>query len=191
MDRRTLLRLLGTSTVAATAGCASQGDGGEPTATDDGTTTSDMSTNTSTATDDGTDSDTTGDAGLVTVTSDQAFQATVDRIESDIEGGDLTLMTTVDHAANAESVDIDLPPTTLFIFGNPKVGTPLMQASRSMAIDLPQKMLVWQDGEETKVTYNDPQYLADRHGIEGNEETLQKVASVLEKLATGEEESSA
>jgi uncharacterized protein (DUF302 family) len=191
MERRTLLRLLGASTVAATAGCSTQGDGdgGEPSATTrtSDSTTDEMTTATTTETESGTETESTSDAGLVTVTSDQSFQQTVDRIERDIEGGNLTLMTTVDHAANAEQAGMDLPPTTLFVFGNPNVGTPLMQASRTMAIDLPQKLLVWEDGEETKVTYNDPTSLADRHGIEGNEETLQKVAGVLERLATGGE----
>ncbi|WP_424016374.1 DUF302 domain-containing protein (plasmid) [Halorientalis pallida] len=124
--------------------------------------------------------------GLVTVQSDQSVDATVDRITTAIENSPLTLVTTVDHAANAASVDQNLPPTTLLIFGNPEVGTPLMQASRSVAIDLPQKILVWEDGEQVKVTYNDPTYLARRHGIEGEDERLQQISSVLDGLARGE-----
>jgi len=124
--------------------------------------------------------------GLVTVESDDAFDATVSRISSAIEGNDaLMLIATVDHAANAESVGMDLPPTTLLIFGNPKLGTPLMGASRSVAIDLPQKMLVWEEEGEVMVSYNDPQYLAARHGIEDKAEILEKIAGALEKLATG------
>jgi uncharacterized protein (DUF302 family) len=124
--------------------------------------------------------------GLVTAESDDSFGDTVERIESAIEGNEaLTLVTTVDHAANAESVGLELPPTTLLIFGNPALGTPLMQASRSVAIDLPQKMLIWEEGEEVFVTYNDPQYLAARHGIEDEEEIVEKIATALETLATG------
>lgn len=124
--------------------------------------------------------------GLETVESDDSFDATVSRITSAIEGNDaLTLVATVDHAANAESVGMELPPTTLFVFGNPELGTPLMKASRSVAIDLPQKMLVWEEEGEVMVTYNDPQYLAARHGIEGKEEILEKISNALESLATG------
>jgi uncharacterized protein (DUF302 family) len=82
---------------------------------------------------------------------------------------------------------MELPPTTLLIFGNPRLGTPLMQASRSVAIDLPQKMLVWEDEGEVMVSYNDPQYLAARHGIEGKEEILETISNALENLATGGE----
>jgi uncharacterized protein (DUF302 family) len=126
--------------------------------------------------------------GLVTVESDDPFSDTLDRVESAIEGNDaLSLIATVDHAANAESVGMELPPTTLLIFGNPRLGTPLMQASRSVAIDLPQKMLVWEDEGEVMVSYNDPQYLAARHGIEGKEEILETISNALENLATGGE----
>jgi len=126
--------------------------------------------------------------GLVTVESDDPFSDTLERIESAIEGNDaLSLIATVDHAANAESVGMELPPTTVLIFGNPRLGTPLMQASRSVAIDLPQKMLVWEDEGEVMVSYNDPQYLAARHGIEGKEEILETISNALENLATGGE----
>lgn len=126
-------------------------------------------------------------AGLVTVSSDQSFDATVERISSAIEGNDaLTLVATIDHAANAESVGKELPPTTLLIFGNPELGTPLMQESRSAAIDLPQKMLVWEDDGAVSVTYNDPQYLAARHGIEGKDDVLETIAGALDTLTTGQ-----
>ncbi|WP_433633999.1 DUF302 domain-containing protein [Halomicrococcus sp. NG-SE-24] len=123
--------------------------------------------------------------GLVTVESDQSFDDTVTAIKQRIEASPLTLMTTVDHAANADSADLDLPPTTLLIFGNPEIGTQLMQASRTVAIDLPQKMLVWAEEETVHVTYNDPQYLAARHDIEGKDDLLQQVSMALESLATG------
>lgn len=128
------------------------------------------------------------DTGLVTVVSDEDFEATTERISSAIEDNEnLMLVTTVDHAANAESVDMDLRPTTLFLFGNPAGGTPLMQENQSIGIDLPQKLLVWEakDGS-VNVTYNDPSFLADRHGIEGLDDLLENTASVLESLATGE-----
>jgi uncharacterized protein (DUF302 family) len=128
------------------------------------------------------------DDGLVTVSSDDDFEATVEHIRTSIEENEnLSLVTTVDHAANAETVNMDLRPTTLLVFGNPAGGTPLMQASQSIGIDLPQKLLVWEteDGS-VNVTYNDPTFLADRHGIEEMEDLLSNTASVLESLATGE-----
>lgn len=125
------------------------------------------------------------DDGLVTVESDCDFEATVDRVRCDVEASPLTLVTTVDHAANAASAGLELSPTTLFVFGNPEAGTPLMQAERSVAIDLPQKLLVWADEGEVYVTYNDPTYLAERHDIEGQEERLEGISTALRRLATG------
>lgn len=126
-------------------------------------------------------------AGLVTRESDGEFEATVAAIEDRIEESDLSLMTTVDHAANAESVDMELPPTTVLLFGNPKAGTQLMQGSPTVGIDLPQKMLVWSDEGTVNVTYNDPEYLAARHEIDDTEEVLEKAAETLQYIATGEE----
>lgn len=183
MDRRTLVRLLGVTTLGGIAGCSTpEGDAGKasPSRTDSSTATS-TTTETETATPTaGLEKD-----GLVTVTSDQGFDATVNRIRSDVERSPLQLMATVDHAENAAAVDMELPPTTLVLFGNPKAGTALMQKSRTVGIDLPQKILVWQDGEETKVTYNDPEYLARRHGIEGEQVRIRQARTVLERLAKG------
>lgn len=126
------------------------------------------------------------DDGLVTVENDGTVQETVERIESDMEeSDDVTLLTTVDHASNAESAGASLPPTTLLLFGNPRIGTPLMQRGRTIGIDLPQKMLVWKDGDATKVTYNDPGYLVDRHGIDVPETMLGQIEAALRSLATG------
>ena len=187
MERRTLVRLLGITTLGGMAGCSTpEGNAGEasPSQTDSQTatpTSTPMTTETETATPtDGSEKD-----GIVTVTSDQGFDATVNRIKGDIQNSPLRLMATVDHAANAAAVDMDLPPTTLLVFGNPKVGTPLMQNSRTAGIDLPQKMLVWEDDGQTKVTYNDPEYLANRHGIEGQRDRLRQISIVLERLAKG------
>lgn len=126
-------------------------------------------------------------AGLVTVKRDGDIEDVVDELTATIEGMDaLTLMTTVDHAANASSVGKELPPTTLLVFGNPNVGTELMQAGRTAGIDLPQKLLVWEEDGRTFVGYNDPEYLADRHCIEGQDDRLGTVGNLLRSLATGE-----
>jgi len=168
MERRTLVRVLGTAAVGGVAGCATENSG--DTAVSD------------------TDSEAGGDApgdGLVTVSVEGGVDETVERIRDDIEASPLSVLATVDHAANAASVDRDLPPTTLLLFGNPDVGTPLMREARSVGIDLPQKLLVWVDDGQVKVSYNDPRYLARRHGIEGQDDRLEQINTVLERLATG------
>ena len=185
MDRRTLLRLLGVGAAGGLAGCGGPGSQPSPTGTPTGTMTQTDTTTTDEQPTDEQAGDDTMDPGLVTVTVDQSVDATVQRIETDVAGSPLTLLATVDHAENAASVDRSLPPTRLLLVGNPDVGTPLMQAARSVAIDLPQKLLVWDDGGQTKVTYNDPQYLARRHGIEDQTQRLNQIGSVLNDLATG------
>lgn len=193
MDRRTVIQLLGTATIGGLAGCSTEDGNGEepsPSPTDSPTTTqteTPMTTETETEAETETTAtdDSTAAEGLVIVSSEESVEATVNRIERDIEESPLNLVTTIDHAANAESVDQELPPTTLLLFGNPSVGTPLMRASRTVAIDLPQKMLVYEENGGVNVAYNDPQYLARRHGIEGQSDRLEQISSVLEQLATG------
>lgn len=125
-------------------------------------------------------------AGLVTVDSSADVDATVERILADIEEAGLQLVTVVDHAAAAEKAGLQLRPTTLVIFGSPESGTPLMQSAQTAGIDLPQKLLVWRDADGvTHVTYNDPRYLAARHGITGQDKLLDSIAEVLRRLATG------
>lgn len=127
------------------------------------------------------------DSGLVTVESDLTFEETYDRLRGAIEENEnLRILTTVDHEANAAGVDHQLPPTRLILFGNPTLGTPLMQRSRTTAIDLPQKLLVWQDQDgRVFVTYNDPLYLGQRHGLEAGDEILSTMSNALRTLATG------
>lgn len=125
-------------------------------------------------------------AGLVTVPSDQRFLPTVRRIRRDINRNpDLTLIEVVKHARGAGQAGLSLPPTRLLIFGNPAAGTPLLQDARTIGIDLPQKLLVWRDGTDIKVSYNDPHFLARRHGISGQDELLDQIEQVLHQLATG------
>jgi uncharacterized protein (DUF302 family) len=127
----------------------------------------------------------TTEAGLVVMTSPHSIDTTVARLERALEAaGPISIMARVDHAANAETVDRSLRPTRLLVFGNPELGTPLMETSPTTAIDLPQKMLVWEDSTgQVRVAYNDPQYLADRHGITGRDDELQTISGALRKLA--------
>ncbi|MEM1309137.1 MAG: DUF302 domain-containing protein, partial [Cyanobacteria bacterium P01_H01_bin.153] len=108
--------------------------------------------------------------GLVQMSSSFSVSETGERLEALFEERRLNLMAQVDHAQNAASVGEALRPTKLFIFGNPAVGTPLMQCNQSVAIDLPQKMLVWEDAAgQVWLGYNNPEYLLERHELEACE----------------------
>ncbi|XKH02309.1 DUF302 domain-containing protein [Marinobacter nauticus] len=105
--------------------------------------------------------------GLVSMKSSHSAQATMDRLEAIVEDKGLNVFARIDHAAGAEKVGESLRPTELLIFGNPKGGTPFMQCAQSVGIDLPLKALVWEDDAgQVWLGYNDPAYLAKRHGVE-------------------------
>lgn len=127
----------------------------------------------------------TADEGIITVTSTQDMDTTYSTLVSSIQNAEpLLLVRELDHAANAQSVDMSLNPTRLVIFGNPNAGTPLMQIEQSIGIDLPQKMLVFEDaGGVVRIAYNDPSYLAARHGISGEEARLSVISAALAGLA--------
>lgn len=128
--------------------------------------------------------------GLVTVQSAYSVEETLANLEAALEENGLITVAVVDHSANAENAGLELPPTRLVIFGNPDVGTPLMRSARTVAIDLPQKMLIYEDeAGDVYAAYNDPQYLAERHGLTGVGEQLGMVSNALSNLAnaaTGE-----
>ncbi len=122
--------------------------------------------------------------GLVNVKSTHSVKETADRLETALTNKGMTVFVRIDHTAGAKKAGLTLPPTELVIFGNPKVGTPLMQCSRSVAIDLPQKALVWEDDQgQVWLTYNDPTYLAERHAITGCEAVLEKIGGALQNFA--------
>lgn len=124
------------------------------------------------------------DNGLVNVKSTHSVKDTADKLEKALAAKGMTVFIRIDHSAGAKKVGLALPPTELVIFGNPKVGTPLMQCSRSVAIDLPQKALIWEDDQgQVWLTYNDPAYLATRHAITGCEAVLEKVGGALQNFA--------
>jgi len=124
------------------------------------------------------------ESGLISVKSTHDVTTTADRLETILKEKGMNVFIRINHAEGAKKVGKDLRPTELLIFGNPNVGTPLMQCAQSVAIDLPQKALIWQDDAgQVWLTYNDPQYLAERHGIMGCGEVLQKVANALSNFA--------
>lgn len=104
--------------------------------------------------------------GLITIKSSFGPEDTMKRLEAEVKARGLTVFAHVDHAAGAAAVGLQLRPTDLLIFGNAKGGTPLMQQVQTIGIDLPLKALVWQDEQgATWLSYNDPAYLAERHGV--------------------------
>jgi uncharacterized protein (DUF302 family) len=123
--------------------------------------------------------------GLITITSNHSVKETLDRLEASLRGNGVTVFARIDHAAAAASVDMTLPPTELIIFGQPKAGTPLMQAQQSIGIDLPLKMLAWQDANgKNWLAYNDVAWLAKRHGLgEDLAPAISGIAKALAKLA--------
>ena len=122
--------------------------------------------------------------GMISIKSAHSVAQTADRLESVLNSKGMTVFTRIDHAAGARKVGKTLAPTELVIFGNPKIGTPLMHCSHSIAIDLPQKALIWQDqAGQVWFSYNDPQYLALRHNPTGCDEVLKKVAAALGNFA--------
>jgi uncharacterized protein (DUF302 family) len=105
--------------------------------------------------------------GLITVKSSFGPEETMNRFEAEVRAKGMTVFAHVDHAAGAAAVGMPLRPTDLLIFGAAKGGTPLMQAVQTIGIDLPLKALVWQDASDTTwLSYNDPAYLAHRHGLD-------------------------
>jgi uncharacterized protein (DUF302 family) len=121
------------------------------------------------------------DNGIFDKPSAHSVDQTVERLKSILLAKGVTLFALVDHSGEAEKAGMKMPPTKLLIFGNPKAGTPLMLAAPSTAIDLPLKILVWEDANrKVWISYNTPAYLKERHGLP--EELMPNVA-VVETLA--------
>ena len=123
--------------------------------------------------------------GIVEVASPDDVTTTYNRLRRAIaDTGALTIVEELDHAANAASVGLELAPSRLIVFGNPALGTPLMQDERTVAIDLPQKMLVYEDAAgDVFVLYNDPEYLAQRHGLTDVDDEIDTITMALQGLA--------
>jgi uncharacterized protein (DUF302 family) len=128
--------------------------------------------------------------GVVDVQSAFNVKDTADRMESILMEKGMTVFDRIKHSEGAGNAGIELRDTELIIFGNPKVGSPLMQCRQSVAIDLPQKALIWEDDEANVwISYNDPQYLKKRHNIAGCDQVISKIEKALAaiaKAATGE-----
>lgn len=126
----------------------------------------------------------TDDSGMVVYLSDTSFDETVGRIEEAVTERNLFLMRVVDHSAAAAQMGLDLPPNSVVLFGNPRVGSQIMTCSPTAGIDLPQKLLVWQDSQSVvHVAYNHPDWLTKRHSIRGCDEILALVRANLDAIA--------
>jgi len=102
----------------------------------------------------------------MTKPSHHPVDETVERLKGLLQAKGITLFALVDHSGEAGKVGLSMPPTKLLIFGNPQAGTPLMLAAPSVALDLPLKILIWQDsGGKVWLSYNSPAYLQERHGL--------------------------
>lgn len=123
-------------------------------------------------------------SGIESRTSHHDVDQVDERLRAALDNRGMNLVTVIDHAANAAKVDQSLPPTRTFVFGNPEIGTPMMQCQGSLALDLPQKMVIRETDEGTRLEWNHPDYLAERHGLSDCDLPLDKVAGALDSIAT-------
>jgi len=122
--------------------------------------------------------------GLTTVPSNFGPKETMDRLETEIRTKGLEVFARIDHAAGAAEVGLNLRPTELIIFGNARAGTPLMQSVQTVGIDLPLKVLVSEDaGGKTWLSYNEPSWIARRHGVRNAEQVVSKMGAALSAIA--------
>lgn len=118
--------------------------------------------------------------GMIDVASSFGVEETGDRLANVLKEKGMTIFNRVKHSDAAKNVGIKLRETELIIFGNPKVGSPLMKCQQSVAIDLPQKALIWKDSEgKVWISYNNPGYLVKRHNISNCEEVISKIEKAL------------
>ncbi|WP_298913318.1 DUF302 domain-containing protein [uncultured Roseobacter sp.] len=120
---------------------------------------------------------------MIKITSPHSVSETIDRLEQAVTGAGATVFARIDHAAGAAKVDAELRPTQVLIFGNPKIGTPAMQAAQTAGLDLPLRVLAYEnEAGETVVAYHAPAAMADAHGIDTTAPFIQKMAGALNKL---------
>ncbi len=122
---------------------------------------------------------------MIRMESPHSVKETADKFVAVVKQKGFNVFARINHQGNAEKVEMDLKPTELIVFGNPKAGTPLILCAQEVAIDLPQKVLVYEDlSGKTWLVYNNPYYLKQRHNMVGCDEMLDKVATALENLAS-------
>lgn len=121
--------------------------------------------------------------GLITMQSSHSLQDTADKLVEVIESKGMKVFAKVDHQKNASEANLSLRPTQVIMFGNPKAGTPLMNCEQTVAIDLPQKILISEDTQQKVwLSYNDPFYLKERHNIQGCDTNIDNISKVLSTI---------
>ncbi|NOZ53349.1 MAG: DUF302 domain-containing protein [Gammaproteobacteria bacterium] len=122
--------------------------------------------------------------GLVTLKSKYSVKQTLDKLSDVLTEKGVTIMARISHTDGAKKAKLSLRPTVLLIFGNPVLGSPLMQSNQTVGIDLPMKALAWQDKKgQVWLTYNDPAYFARRHGVGDRDAVILKMSNALKKFA--------
>ncbi|MGC1321953.1 MAG: DUF302 domain-containing protein [Candidatus Udaeobacter sp.] len=123
--------------------------------------------------------------GITTVPSRFGPKETMDQLATEILAREMKVFARIDHAAGAAEVGLTLRPTELIIFGNARGGTPLMQSVQTIGIDLPLKALVWEDAAgKTWISYNEPGWIAHRHGVTNADPIVNKLADLLRAIST-------
>ena len=121
--------------------------------------------------------------GLISKPSPYSVSETLDRLEARLTAKGIAIVTRWDHAARAAGVGIELRPTELLLFGNPALGSHFFTSNQTAGIDLPMKALAWQDADgQVWLSYNDPAYLAARHGITDRDEVVARMQKALAGL---------
>jgi uncharacterized protein (DUF302 family) len=120
---------------------------------------------------------------LVALESKYDVKETLDRLAAELDKRGIKVAARIDHAAGAKAVGMELPPTEVLMFGNPRLGTPLMQSAPAIGIDLPMKVLAWQDkAGKVWIGYTAPDALKARHGISDRDEVFKAMAAALDGL---------
>lgn len=122
--------------------------------------------------------------GMIVKESNRSVAETISLLEETLKSKGITIFARIDHAAGASKVDLPLRPTELLIFGNPKLGTPLMQSNQTAGVDLPLKALAYEDSQgKVFLVYNDPAYLSQRHGLGEKAKVIEKISGALNKFS--------
>lgn len=122
--------------------------------------------------------------GIVQIKSSNDFETTYTKLKTVLENNPMIgIVAELDHQKNAARVDLTLDKTRMILFGNPRLGTPLMNNNINIALDLPQKFIVSEQAGEVFILFNDPMYLKERHLIEGKDELFEKISGALHKIA--------
>ena len=121
---------------------------------------------------------------LATMPSKHSVEETLDRLTAALKDKGITPVARIDHASAAKAAGLALKPTAVLLFGNPRLGTPLMQSNRLIAIDLPMRILAWEDDAgKVWIAYNRPETLKSRYDIQGHEQAWQAMSGALENFA--------